>query len=187
MSAERRDIRFPAVTSDLNQAGDTLGQVRNKIVGVAVIPLACQMRDNQLRPAVNSKKGEEITAQFIVRRCATLADANTRPKLVKLNGLGLDVADNRIMETFALLANRSHDFKHGVFIAAAQSGACPDSAAFGKTAHDLDDFDFVQAQADEPALLIKGFAASWIEATETLHRTGAGFETAEFLDFSTTA
>jgi hypothetical protein len=32
-----------------------------------------------------------------------------------------------------------------------------------------------------------GFAASWIEATEALHGTGAGFETAEFLDFTATA
>jgi hypothetical protein len=51
----------------------------------------------------------------------------------------------------------------------------------------LNNFAFIQTQSDEPALLVKGFAASWIETAEALHRAGAGFETAEFLDFTATA
>jgi hypothetical protein len=116
-----------------------------------------------------------------------LAYADPRPKFVKLDGFSFDVADNRIVEAFGLLSNRAHDFKHGVFITAAQSGGCPDATSFRQATHDLDDFGFIQTQADEPALLVEGFAASWIEATEALHRTGAGFETAKFFDFTATA
>ena len=70
---------------------------------------------------------------------------------------------------------------HGVFVATAQSGGCPDAAAFGQATDDLDDFGFVQTQADEPPLLVEGFAARRIEATEALHKAGTGFESANFL------
>ena len=90
------------------------------------------------------------------------------------------------MQPFSLCANDTHHFKHRVFITAAQSGGCPDSAAFAQATNDLDDFGFVQTQADEPALFVEGFTARWIEATEALHRAGTGFETAEFLGFTAT-
>jgi hypothetical protein len=61
--------------------------------------------------------------------------------------------------------------KHGVLVAAAQSqsGRCPHAAPFRQAAHDLDNFVFVQTQADEAALLVECFPASGVEATEALH------------------
>lgn len=185
--ADGRDIRTPAVTGDLNHAGDTRCQVLNEVVCVLIIPLARQVRNNQLCAPVNAKKREKVAALSVPFSCAALAYPNPRPKLVKLDGLGFDVADNRIVKAFGLRANDAHDFKHGVFITACQSCRCPDADAFRQAADDLDDFGFVQAQADEPALLVESFSASWIEATEALHGTGAGFETAEFFDFTAAA
>src|ERR1017187_6517063 len=78
-------ISRPAVTSDLNHAGDTLCQVRNEVVRVAVIPLARQMRDNQFCSAVKCKIGVKIATLGVPFGCAALAYANPRPKLVKLD------------------------------------------------------------------------------------------------------
>ena len=43
VSAKGVRIGQPAIRRDLNHAGDALGQVRNKVVCVAVIPFAGQM------------------------------------------------------------------------------------------------------------------------------------------------
>jgi len=64
-----------------------------------------------------------------------------------------------------------------------QSGGCLDSATFRQTTDDLDDFGFVQTQADKPALLIKCFATSGIQATEALHGCRTGFEAAKLFGF----
>jgi len=162
-------ISRPAVTSDLNHAGNTLGQVSYKVVGVGVIALARQMRDNQLRAPVKGKIGVKIAALGVPFGCAALAHADTRPKLIKLDGLGFDVADGFIVKAFALLANDAQHVQYSVFVAAAQSSGCLDSAAFRQAADNLDDFGFVQTQADEPALLVEVFAARRIQTFEPLH------------------
>ena len=85
MSEECRHIRRPAVTNDLNHAVNPPGQVSHEVIGVAVITLARQMRDNQLRAAVYAKKCAEVAAQFIFRRCAALTNPDRCPKFVELN------------------------------------------------------------------------------------------------------
>jgi hypothetical protein len=85
MRAECRNIRLPAVTSDLNHAINPLGQIRNEVIGVLIITLARQMRDNQLRAAVYARKCVEVAVQFIFRRCAALTNPDPRPKFVELN------------------------------------------------------------------------------------------------------
>jgi len=104
MAADCRDIRLEAVTGDLNYARDAGSQVRNKVVCVLIIPLAGQVRDNQFRAAVNSKEREKVTAKLVAWRCPALAQSDSRPKFVKLDGFGFDVADNLIMEAFGLPA-----------------------------------------------------------------------------------
>jgi len=187
MFADCRDIGRPAIAGDLNATSDAGSQVRRKVICVLVIPLACQVRDNQLGAAVNSKKRVKIAAQLVAFSCPALAQSNPRPQFVKLDGFGLNLANRLIVEPFALLANDAHDFKHGVAIATRQPRGCPDADPLCQTAHDLNDFGFVQTQADEAALFVEGFATAWIEATEALHRAGAGFEAAEFLGFTATA
>ncbi len=91
------------------------------------------------------------------------------------------------MQALTLLANDVEHFQHGVLVAPGQPCRCPYADAFRQAPDDLDNLVFVQRHANEPALLIKGFAASWVEATEALHGSRSGFETAELLDFAATA
>jgi hypothetical protein len=69
----------------LNHAINPLGQIRNEVIGVLIITLARQMRDNQLRAAVYARKCVEVAVQFIFRRCAALTNPDPRPKFVELN------------------------------------------------------------------------------------------------------
>jgi len=85
MNAECRNMRLPAVTSDLNHAVNPLRQIRNEVIGVLIIALARQMRNNQLHAAVYAKKCAEVAAQFIFRHCAALMNPGARPKFVELN------------------------------------------------------------------------------------------------------
>ena len=185
VAANGRDIGLEAVTGDLNHARDAGSQVGNKVVGGLIIPPARQVRDNQLGAAVNAKKGVEVTAQLVGRSGKRLANPNPRPQFVKLDGFGLNLAHGLIVEAFALFANDVQHFQHGILVAPTKPSRCPNAATFRQAAHDLNDFGFVQTQADEPALLVKSLSA--VEATKALNITRAGFETAEFLDFSTTA
>jgi len=49
MSADCGDISSPTIASDLNQAGHARSQVCNKVIGVLIITLVRQMRDNRIR------------------------------------------------------------------------------------------------------------------------------------------
>jgi hypothetical protein len=62
MSVDCRDIRRPTAASHLNHARHTRSQVCNKVIGVLIMTLARQMRDNQLCPPVNARKHLEVTA-----------------------------------------------------------------------------------------------------------------------------
>ncbi|MGA2029199.1 MAG: hypothetical protein ABSG87_03900 [Verrucomicrobiota bacterium] len=187
VSAERRDISRPAVTSDLNHAVNPLGQVSNEVVCVAVITFASEMRDNQFRAAFKRKERVEVPALGFPQTCTTLADANTRPKFVQLNGFGFDVAHNLIVKAFTLRADDTNHFKHSVLVTAAQSRRCANATAFAQASHDLNDFSFVQTNADETALLVECFPASRVKATEALHRCRLGFEAAKLFDFTAAA
>ena len=79
MSPDGGLIRAVRIGCDLNPANDTFRHVSNKIVCVAVIPLARQVAHNELFAGSDGQIGVLVAAQFIIWRCAALADSNTRP------------------------------------------------------------------------------------------------------------
>jgi hypothetical protein len=79
MRADCRDMGHPTIARHLKKAGYTRGQVCNKIIGVLIISLARQMRDNQfhqLREPANCisdgrrKSADQIYFPFLWGSCS---------------------------------------------------------------------------------------------------------------------
>ena len=107
---------------------------------------------------------------------------------VKLVCLDVDrwhIADSRIMETGAILANGFEDVQNGFFVKSGQPGCCTDANAFTKQPHNLINLLGFNSQAIQRLRLRKRLAAT--NTAKTAHNTIFITKIGEMPSFTVTA
>ena len=131
----------------MNPTCDAFGRIRYKGVRVLIISFAGIVTDDELFAGSDGQIGVLIAAFHVTFGCPPLADSNPCPQFINLQGAGLDIANQPVMQLLAFLAYGVQDGQHGLMLAAGQSGSGANAHALTEQFDDLNDLFMVNSHS----------------------------------------